>query len=60
MEMYPSVTFIPCATYSRDQTGDIIRFAQFEEGYLVYESFNDAESGDESDDNSIMPQLLSE
>ena len=33
------------------KTGDVITFAQFEEGNLLSETRNDAESGDESDDN---------
>ena len=30
MAMRPAVTYIPCATSSREQTGEIIPFAQFE------------------------------
>ena len=33
-------------------------FTQFEEGDFVSEFRNDAEIGDKSDDNSIMPPLL--
>ena len=33
-------------------------FTQFEEGNLLSETCNNAESGDESDDNSIMSPLL--
>ena len=51
MDMRPSVTYTPCATYSREQTGNIITFTQFEEGYLVSETRNYAESGEESDDD---------
>ena len=32
MVVRPSVTYTPCATSSREQTGNIITFAQFEEG----------------------------
>ena len=39
---------------SKEQTGDIITFAQFEEGGLISETCNDTESGDESDSESIM------
>ena len=60
MAVRPSVTYAPCATSSREKTGDIITFAQFEEGYLLSETHNDAESGDKSDDSSIMPPLISE
>ena len=34
-------------------------FVQFEEGHLIYETRRDAESGDEYDDDSIMPIILS-
>ena len=59
MVMRPDVTCTPCATYSREQTGDIIMFAQFKEGNILTKTRNDAESGDKSDDNSIMPLLMS-
>ena len=51
MAMRPSVIYTPCATYSIEQTGDIIAFAQFEEGNTLSETCNNAESGDKSDDN---------
>ena len=59
MVMLPEVTYTPCATYLREQTGDIIMFAQIEEGNILTKNRNDVESGDKSDDNSIMPPLLS-
>ena len=55
-----SVTYTPCATSLREQTGNIIMFTQIEEGNSLSETRNDAESGDESNDNIIMPPLLSE
>ena len=58
--MHLSVTYTTCDTSSREQTVHIFTFTQFEEGYLLSENCNDAESGDKSDDNSIMPLLLSE
>ena len=58
--MRPVVTYTPCAKSSREQTGDIIPFAQFEEGNIWTETRNDAESGYESDDDPITPPLLSE
>ena len=58
--MPPDVTYTPCDTYLREQTGDIITFTQFEEGGVLNKTRNDAESGDKSDDNSIIPPLLSE
>ena len=57
--MRPAVTYTPCATSSREQTGDIITFAQFEEGNILAKTCNNAESGEEYDDNSIIPPLLS-
>ena len=53
MDMRPFVMYTPCATSSRGKTGDIITFTQFEEGYLLSETRNDTESGDESDDDSL-------
>ena len=49
MAMRPAVTYTPYATSSKEQTGDIITFAQSEEGNLLSETCNDTESGDESD-----------
>ena len=48
MAMRPSVTYTPCDTYSREQTGDIITLTQFEEGSLLSETCNNTESSDES------------
>ena len=59
MAMRPAVTYTPCATSPKEQTGDIITFTQFEEGDLLSETRDNSESGDESDDNSIMPPLIS-
>ena len=56
--MSPSVTYTHCAKSSKEQTGNIITSAQVKEGGLLYETRNDAESGNESDEDSIMPQLL--
>ena len=47
--MRPAVTYTPYGTSSRKQTGDIIKFTQFEEGNIWTETRNNAESGDESD-----------
>ena len=60
MAMHTEVTYTPCGTSLREQTGDIIMFTQFEEGNLLSETFDDAESGEKSYDYSIMPPLLSE
>ena len=34
MVMRPAVTYTPYATSSKEQTGDVITFAQFEEGSI--------------------------
>ena len=52
--MRPAVTYTPYATSSPEETGNVIRFAHFEEGDLLSETRNDTESGDESDNKSIM------
>ena len=49
--MWPSVKYTPCATSSREQSGDVITFAQLKEGGLLSETPNYAEIGDKSDDN---------
>ena len=49
-----SVTYKTFATSSREKTGDKITFTQFEEGNLLSETHNDAGSGDESDEDSII------
>ena len=60
MEMHPDVTYTTCATSSREQTGDIITFTQFEEGNIRNKTRDYAEIGDKSNENSILPPLLSE
>ena len=59
MAMRLAVTYTPCTTSLREQTGDIITLTQFEEGSILTKKCNDAESGDESNDDLIMPPLLS-
>ena len=54
MAMHPAVTYTPYATSSKEQTGNVITFAQFEERGLLTETRNDTESDDESDRESIM------
>ena len=44
--MLLSVTYTPSATSSREQTGNIINFAQFGEVDLFSETRIDVESGD--------------
>ena len=60
MAMHPAVSYIPCATTSREQTGNIIILAHSEEGKLLSETQEDAKSDDESDYYSIIPPLNSE
>ena len=52
--MRPAVTYTPYATSSKEQTVYIIKFAQFEEGNIWTKTHKYAESGDESDNESIM------
>ena len=54
MAMRPEVTYTPYATFSKEQTGNVMKFAQFEERQILTENCNDEESGDESDNESIM------
>ena len=46
LAMRPTVTYTPYATSLREQTGDVITSAQFEEKNILTETRNDAESGD--------------
>ena len=52
--MRPAVTYTLYATSSKEQTGDVNTFTQFEEGKILTKTCNDAESGDESDNESII------
>ena len=54
MAMRHTVTYTPNATSSKKQTGDVITFAQFEDGNILTKTCNNVESGDESDNESIM------
>ena len=58
MDMRPAVTYTPYATYLKEQTDDIIMFIHFEQGDLLYETHENAESRYESDDDSIMSPLI--
>ena len=49
MAVHPAVMYTPYDTSSKEQTGNVITFAQFEEGSIQTETRNDAESGDKSD-----------
>ena len=66
MVMRPAVSYTTYAISSREKTGYIITLARFEEGNLLSETHNllsetrdDTESGNESDDDSTMPPLIS-
>ena len=48
MAMRLAVTYTPYATSSKEKTGDVITFAQFEEGNLLIETRNDTDSCDKS------------
>ena len=60
MAMQPEVSYATYATYSVEQTGDIITFTQFEEGGLLSESWNSTGSGNGFDDDSTLAPLISE
>ena len=49
--MCPDVSYTPYDKSSKEKDGNIITFAQFEEGNLLSETHEDTESGDESDDD---------
>ena len=57
MVMRPAASYTPFAMSSREQTGEIITFTQFEEGNISTKTCNNTEIGD---DDSIMPPLLIE
>ena len=54
MAMRPAVTYTPYATSPKEKNGDVITFTQFEEGNILTETRNDAESGDKPNNGSIM------
>ena len=54
MAMRSAVTYTPYVTSSKEQTGNVITFAQFEEGNIITETRNDAESGEKFDNELIM------
>ena len=58
--MKTEVSYIPYATSSKEKTDNIITFEQFDESNLLFESHNCTESGDEADENSTLPLLISE
>ena len=58
MDMRLDVTYTPYAKSPKEQTVNITTSVQFEEGYLLSKIRDNAESGDESDDDSIMSPLI--
>ena len=52
--MRPTVTYTPYDTSSKEQTVDVIMFAQFEEGNILTETHNDADICDKSNNESNM------
>ena len=60
MAMRLGVSYTPYAKSSREKTGGITMFAQFEEGSLLSENNYYTEISDKCDDDSIMPPLIME
>ena len=54
MAMRPAVMYTPYAMSPKEQNSDVITFAQFQEGNILTKTSNDAESGDESANESII------
>ena len=54
MVMRPAGTYTTYAMSSKEQTGDVITFAPSEQGNIFTKTSKYAESGDESDNESIM------
>ena len=60
MAMSTTVSYTPCDKSSKEKSGDIIMLVKFEGGDLWYKTRDNAEKGDKSDYDSIMPPLISE
>ena len=60
MAMIPAVWYIPYATSSSEQIGDIITFEQFDERNSLSETCDDTEIGTKSDDSSNLEPLIIE
>ena len=54
MVMRKEVTYTPYAASLKEQTSDVIKFAQFEEGNILIENCNDTKRVDESNSESLM------
>ena len=59
MAIRPAVSYTPYYKPSREKTGDIIMFTQFEQGNLLSKTHEDSEINNESDDDSTIPPLSS-
>ena len=51
MAIHPDVSYTPYPKYLKEKTDNIITSTQFEEGDLLSENSDNAESGDESNDD---------
>ena len=63
MDMRPKVSYVPYATFKKEQTADIITFTNFEEGGLISEYCNVTEvvdGSDNSDDDLTLPASIYE
>ena len=58
MDKHPAVSYISCATSPKEETVHITTLARFEEGRVVSETREDAESSDESGTNPMTIQLF--
>ena len=52
------VSYIPYYTSSKEQTGNIITFTQFEEEDLLSETHNNTKSGNKYDDNTTLALII--
>ena len=58
MAMRSYVSYIPYYTSSKEQTGNIITFTQFEEEDLLSETHNNTKSGNKYDDNTTLALII--
>ena len=56
MLMRPSVTYTPCITATHKQTGDVIKFAQFEEGNGHANAHDAENNSDNQHDNELQQE----
>ena len=60
INMHLVVSYTPYATYPKEQTDDMVMLAQFEEGNLIYDTCDNAESSEKPNNNLTIPPLISE